>query len=121
MKKQQTKILIVDDDEGILDALSLLLEEMDFAVDTTPKGDQALHKISSFNPDLIILDILMSGCDGREICKKIKADKDTKHIPVIMISAHPSAERSVKECGANNFFPKPFEIEDLIARIKQLT
>ena len=114
------KILIVDDDPGILEALSMILEESGFITEVTTKGTETYGKIARFKPDLIILDVLMSGSDGREICKKIKKDQTTKHIPIIMISAHPNAEKSIKECGANDFLPKPFEMKDLLAKINQL-
>ena len=113
------KILIVDDDPGILEALSMILEESGFTTDVTTKGTETYSKITKFTPDLIILDVLMSGSDGREICKKIKKDETTKHIPIIMISAHPNAEKSIQECGANDFLPKPFEMKDLLVKIKK--
>ena len=113
------KILIVDDDPGILEAISMILEESDYKTDVTTKGDETYQKIAKFIPDLIILDILMSGSDGREICKKLKAGETTKQSPIIMISAHPNAEKSIEECGANDFLPKPFEIDALLVKIKK--
>ena len=107
------KILIVDDDESILDAVSLVLEEEGYNVAVTTKGDEIFEKVKNFKPDAILLDVLMSGKDGREICKKLKEDEKTKQIPVIMISAHPSAKESVLSCGANAFLAKPFDTSDL--------
>ncbi len=113
------RILVVDDDEGILDAISLLLDEMGYEVAITPKGEETYKKIDEFHPDLILLDVLMSGSDGRDICKKLKNEVTTKNIPIIMISAHPSAAKSVFEFGANDFLAKPFETEDLLEKIKK--
>ncbi len=93
------KVLVVDDDEGILDAVSLILEEEGFVVETTVKGEETLAKVSSFNPDVILLDVLMSGNDGRHICKKLKHTDALKKIPVIMTSAHPTAKNSVMAMG----------------------
>ncbi len=114
-----TKILVVDDDESILDAISLILEEAEYIVDTTFKGEETYKKIKQFKPDVILLDVLMSGHDGRHICKTIKHDTSTKHIPIIMISAHPTAKKGALECGADDFLAKPFETDELLSKIKK--
>lgn len=111
------KILIVDDDDGILDALSLILEEEGYEVDTLVKGLEVLTKVKKTQPDLILLDMLLSGNDGRHICKSLKADTKTKKIPILMISAHPNAKISAFESGADDFLPKPFEREELLKKI----
>jgi DNA-binding response OmpR family regulator len=113
------KILVVDDDIGILEAFELVLIEAGYEVETSTKdGEYILERIRVNRPDLIILDVLLSGSDGRTICKKLKGNKTTEAIPIIMVSAHPDAEKSVKECGANDFIAKPFEMEQLIKKIK---
>ena len=114
------KILVVDDDESILDAVSLILETSGYTVATTPKGQETYAQVISFKPDVIILDVLMSGSDGRDISKHLKNDPKTKDIPIIMISAHPSAKKSIVECGANDFLPKPFEADTLLEKIEKL-
>jgi CheY-like chemotaxis protein len=115
------KILVVDDDEGILDALTLILEESGYSVQTTPKREEVYQQINQYKPDVILLDILMSGQDGRLICKKIKQTPVIKDIPIIMISAHPSAKRGAEESGADDFLAKPFEITDLLSKIEKFT
>lgn len=114
------KILVVDDDDGILEAIQLVLEEEGFTVETTPKGDETFTKIRSFQPDLILLDVLMSGKDGREICKKIKADKAFS-VPIVMISAHPFAKTGAIACGADDFIAKPFETDELLKKVIHYT
>ncbi len=113
-----SKILVVDDDESILDAITLILEEEKYEVETTPKGEEAYTKTTLFLPDLILLDVLMSGSDGRLICRQLKTDDSTKKIPVIMISAHPSAKNGAFECGAEDFLPKPFDMYQLLGKIQ---
>lgn len=113
------KVLVIDDDSSILEAISLILEDAGYAVATSIKGEETYTKVSDFEPDVIILDVLMSGSDGRIICKRLKATDETKHIPIIMISAHPSAKDSVMECGADSFLPKPFEVKALLSMIKK--
>jgi DNA-binding response OmpR family regulator len=70
-------------------------------------------------PDLILLDVLLSGKDGRDIVKYLKQHEETKRIPVIIFSAHPGAEQTALEAGADDFMAKPFEIDDLLARVGQ--
>lgn len=113
----QKRILIVDDDESILDALSLILSDADFIVKAISRGSKTLMEVNRFKPNLILLDVLISGWDGRKICKTLKASDQTKDIPIIMISAHPSAHRSVIECGANDFIAKPFDTHELLYRV----
>lgn len=112
------KVLIIDDDKDILEPLELLLSSEGYTVDTTTKGEQTFTKIAEFKPDLILLDVLMSGTDGRTICKKIKGDAETKKIKVVMMSAHPSAKFDAKGSGADDFIAKPFEISELLAIVK---
>ena len=114
------KVLIVDDDESILDAVSLLLMDEGYHVDTTPKGYEVHEKVASFKPEIILLDVLMSGSDGRIICKSLKESLKTKNIPVIMMSAHPMAHQSAIDAGADDFLAKPFETEDLLQKLSSV-
>lgn len=113
------KILVVDDDLDILVVMEILLNMKGYEVEVTPKWEHAIDKIRIFKPDLILLDVLISGNDGRTICKKLKAEEDTKHIPIIMFSAHPSAEATISEYGANDFIAKPFDVNELMEKIKK--
>ena len=113
------KILVIDDDPDILEAVQLILETGGYDSDVTTKGEETYKKVDTYRPDLIILDVLLSGNDGRMICKNLKQSKDTKKIPIIMISAHPTAKDSVKQCGADSFIAKPFSVTELLAEIKR--
>lgn len=115
------KILVVDDDESILDALTYILEDAGHAVAAIPKGEWVYKKIQTFKPTIILLDILLSGTDGRTICMKLKKDRNTKNIPIVMISAHPSARVSSVKAGADDFIAKPFGIEELLRKVKKYT
>ena len=121
MEQQAKKILVVDDDPDILDALRFILEDVGYEVKTTEKGEYAenLRDTNGGLPDVIILDVLLSGKDGRLICQKLKSQEDTKLIPIIMISAHPNAKQSVKAVGADDFIAKPFDMDELLAKIAQ--
>lgn len=119
MEQHATKILVVDDDPDILDALQLMLEDAGYEVTTSEKGDYAenLHDTNGGLPDVIILDVLLSGKDGRLICQKLKGQDETRHIPIIMISAHPNARQSVTAVGADDFVAKPFDMDELLVKI----
>ena len=122
MTDQAPFILIVDDDPSILDALRFLFEDEGYRVQTSEKGDYAesLRDENGGLPDLIVLDVLLSGKDGRTICRKLKSQEETRHIPVVMISAYPDAERSSKEVGADAFVAKPFAIDEVLATVAAL-
>ena len=110
-------IMIVDDDEGILDAIGMLLKYKGYQVTTCTNGNTILSMDKEF-PDLVLLDIWMSGTDGRNVCKQIKSKESTKFIPVIMVSASKDIEKSAIESGADGFLAKPFEINELIKTIE---
>ncbi len=115
------KILVVDDDEGILDALTMVLEDAGYEVENASRSEEIYKKINKRMPDLILLDVLLSGEDGRDICKKLKQDNKTKHIPILMISARPSAKDERLLVGPDDFLAKPFETEELLSKIRMLT
>lgn len=114
------QILVVDDDPDILDALQFVLEDAGYTIKTSQNGECAeclSDSDSTTFPKLIILDVLISGRDGRDICRKLKKDPRTRHIPIVMISAHPTVKKSVIASGANKFIPKPFDIGLLLTTI----
>lgn len=114
--RQQYKILVADDDPAILDAISMMLELEGYLVDITVNGE-TIYKMEKDFPDLLLLDIWMSGQDGREICKYLKNNNQTKHIPIIMISASNDVIKSAVEAGADDFLAKPFDIDDLLDKV----
>jgi CheY-like chemotaxis protein len=117
MQSKQKKILVVDDEPDILEFLQIIFEDEGFVVVTADKGE-CLEKLNNGAlPDLILLDMLLSGKDGREIVKYLKSREKTKHIPVIMFSAHPSAEQTARAAGADDFVEKPFDIDELLNKI----
>lgn len=111
------KILVIDDDEGILDAFEAMLDDPQFIVTTAVQADIVDSFTKDTLPNLLIMDVLLSGTDGRDICKHLKKNPLTKDIPVIMISAHPKAESGVTKSGADAYLKKPFEMDDLFTII----
>ena len=112
-----SRILVIDDDVDILSVMEILLSMKGFNVETIANGDNAVSKIENFAPDLVLLDVLISGFDGRAICKEIKSNDKTRHIPIIMFSAHPGAAATIKDYGADDFISKPFDVDYLLSRV----
>lgn len=116
MSAQNKLILVVDDDAGILEALQAMLAYAGYEV-VTDTGETLQEKIYTYQPDLLLLDVLLSGQDGREITKQLKAQKATEHLPIILLSAHPSLEADARAFGADDFVAKPFKMAGLLAKI----
>lgn len=114
------KILVADDDPGILEAIKYMLEDAGYEVVTTKDGED-IYKMEKGYPDLLLLDIWMSGQDGSVICKFLKSREATKNIPVIMVSANKDAESIAKDAGADGFIKKPFEMNELLKIVAQYT
>ena len=112
-------ILIIDDDLAIGDALTLLLELEGFKGEVY-LGSDIVEKVEQLKPELIILDIWLSGKDGREICRALKARPATAEVPVLMISASRNLAASAKYAGADDFIEKPFDMDDIMRKIRSL-
>jgi DNA-binding response OmpR family regulator len=106
----EKKILIVDDEQFILMALTDAVENEGFVCLTASDGEEALAVARREKPDLILLDIMMPKKDGFEVCKELKSDPETKHIPVVMLSAKSQAVdiEKGKQVGADDYVTKPF-------------
>lgn len=111
------KVLVIDDDRAILESLELLLDFEGFEVEVKEKGSEVFSLPEEVFPDLILLDMWLSGEDGRDICKKLKAHEATKKTPVIMMSASRGLEHTALEAGANAFIAKPFDIDDILDKV----
>jgi CheY-like chemotaxis protein len=117
MQNKGKKLLVVDDDKDILHFIQLIFEDEGYQVQTSTKGQYLEQLHNGGLPNLILLDVFLSGKDGRDIVKHLKSQPETKHIPVIMSSAHPRAEPTARAAGADDFIAKPFDIDDLLAMV----
>ena len=106
-------ILVVDDDPAILDVVREILAGEGYHVQTILNGTYLQHMESDL-PDLILLDILLQGEDGRELCRQLKGQEQTKHIPVILFSAHITAKSAIVAYGGDDFLAKPFRRKELL-------
>ena len=97
------KILVIDDDTDLLDVTNALLTRKGFEVETNANWEDAMNKIETFQPQLILLDVFLNGVDGLDVCRQLKTMPHTKHIPVLIFSSYPGiAERVIYEYGADD-------------------
>ena len=115
------KILLIDDDPDIRLVMSKMLSNEGYEVETASGCNEAWQKLEQDKPTVILLDVLLSGSDGRQLCREIKADEKMKHIPVIMFSGHPGAAQKFETYGADDFIAKPFNKEELLHKLTRQT
>jgi DNA-binding response OmpR family regulator len=114
------RILIIDDDPDVRTVMNILMKKQGFEVETASRREEALRKLDEFRPTVILLDVLLSGSDGRELCREIKDHEEWKDIPVMMFSAHPGAAENISSYGADDFITKPINSEYLIQKLVTL-
>jgi DNA-binding response OmpR family regulator len=111
MKK---RILITDDDEGVQDIFKLIFERAGYDVEIHGEAASILENDYNY-PDLFLLDRQLSGQDGLKVCRFLKSQTVTKHIPVIIVSATPGIGKLAQEAGADDFIEKPFQMKELLS------
>lgn len=116
----EEKILIVDDEENILELIKFNLQALGYEVLTLNNGSDALNVIRQEKPKLVLLDLMLPGMDGYDICKEIRKDSSISYIPVIMITAKGEELDKILglELGADDYVSKPFSVRELLARVK---
>ena len=119
MKKN---ILVVDDEIGALTLIGIMLERGGFSVMKARDATAALAVLDQNSPDLIILDVMMPGMNGIDLCRVIRQREDTHAIPVLILSARGDAESIKKgmEAGSNDYLPKPILHHDLVAKVRTI-
>jgi len=116
--EKEKKILVVDDDQSILEMLQLVLSYYGYDVSTLSRGEKVFERIHEYHPDLILMDIMLAGMDGRNICREIKSTEDAD-IPIILISATENGPACMnKEGSPDDFVPKPFDLDFLLDKIE---
>jgi len=120
MKKKT--ILIVDDEEKNIKLMKGILRTEDYHLFEATSGDETLRTLTDISPDLILLDVMMPGIDGFEVCRRLKNDEKTRAIPVVMVTALREKEHHIKamEAGADDFLSKPVDSFELLVRVKSL-
>jgi len=121
MEDKKSKVLVVDDEELNRELLDAVLS-IQYDVIMACNGEEALEKVSQEVPDIILLDVMMPRMDGYEVCRRLKEDKKTAPIPVVMVTALREREDRIKglEAGADDFLTKPIDKAEVLARVKSL-
>ena len=116
----QKKILVVDDEKDIVELISYNLEQEGFAVIKAYDGQMAWERVKTAKPDLVVLDLMIPGIHGLEVCKLIRRDAATQNLPIIMLTAKSDQVDKILglELGADDYVTKPFNVRELIARIR---
>ncbi|HSZ86540.1 MAG TPA: response regulator [Puia sp.] len=114
MAKEKNHILIIEDNEDILTMIEMMLVNQNYRVSKKADGDNLELMIKEIQPDIILMDMLLSGVDGTLVCKQVKENPSTQHIPIIMISALSHGREKSEEAGSDFFLAKPFEMDDLL-------
>jgi CheY-like chemotaxis protein len=113
-------ILVVDDQPAIVEVIQEILQGAGYRVETSPNGASLQHMGDDL-PDLILLDILLSGEDGRTLCQRLKEHEQTQHIPLILMSAHLVGQDDIEACQADAFLVKPFRVRTLLDLVSSWT
>jgi CheY-like chemotaxis protein len=120
MSEKSRHILVIDDNKDISDVIKMLLDMYGYQTTIRLTGRDALHYVELIKPDVILLDVMLDGFDGRDICNTIKSIDGISHIPVIMISAsHKLLDAQQYNCKPDAFVQKPFEIDELMNSIQR--
>lgn len=119
-KTEKSRILIIDDDEDILDLTTSFLKTRRYAVSQAKSGKEALKKVKSSKPNLILLDVMMPRMDGFWLCRVLKSDPELQSIPIIFLTAKDDAQSRIEgqKCGGDDYMTKPFDLDALELRIK---
>jgi len=112
------KILIVDDQSDTLDLLKEIFEDEGYLVTALPYTEDIIRSITQYQPDLVMLDFLLAGINGGELCHQLKTNSLSAHIPVIMLSGYPRVLESLGSYGADAFIAKPFDLTHLTDTVK---
>jgi DNA-binding response OmpR family regulator len=114
------RLLILDDDKDILDVMCEIFKDEGYEVKTIENADNILNDIANYRPDIILLDYILNGINGGEICHQIKTNEATSTIPIIIVTAYSKVINSLGDYGCDSSVSKPFEITELVQQVNEL-
>jgi two-component system alkaline phosphatase synthesis response regulator PhoP len=120
MATRRERVLVIEDEADILELMLYNLQREGYLVNGTQHGDEGLRRARAEKPDLVLLDLMLPGLSGIEVCRRLKADPETKELGIIMVTAKSEADDVCAglEVGADDYIPKPFSPKVLLARVK---
>jgi two-component system response regulator MprA len=121
-KQTLLKVLVIDDENNIVEFIRLGLRYEGFQVESAPDGEQGVIAAQRLNPDLVILDLMMSGIDGLEVCRRLRANPTTRNLPILMLTAKDEVQDRITglDAGADDYLTKPFDFDELLARMRAI-
>jgi len=116
------RLLLVEDDPALAELLEFRFRQQGYAVTVTPDGDEALLLASEEVPDLVVLDWMVEGTSGIEVCRRLRKGKATAHVPIVMLTARGAEDDKIRglETGADDYVTKPFSPRELLARVSAI-
>lgn len=120
LAERNKRVLVIDDDNDTLDVMEEILTYEGFEVRSLADTSNVFPEINRYSPDIIILDYILRGINGGDICHQIKVNPYTANVPVILMSAYPRVFNSLGSYGCNIFIAKPFDLNDLVGQIHHL-
>jgi DNA-binding response OmpR family regulator len=122
LRVTKPRILLVDDEPDLVQLIAFRLQAAGYSVQTAYDGQQALEEVKKLPPDLVILDLMLPKVDGYKVCRLLKFDERTRHIPILIFTARarPEDMTLATECGADAYLTKPFEAGALLSKLEEL-
>jgi len=117
------KILIVDDDQSLIELVKAVLENEGYDVETAMRGEECIEKLNGYRPDLLLLDMMMPGMSGREVCEKIRKNPKTKDLKIAFITVAKFSEAGkgvLEKMKVLDYITKPFDNDDLVRRVRKM-
>jgi two-component system, OmpR family, response regulator MprA len=121
-KQPLLKVLVIDDEENIIEFIRLGLRYEGFQVESASDGEQGVTAAQRINPDLVILDVMMPGIDGLEVCRRLRDNPTTRDVPILMLTAKDEVKDRIigLKTGADDYLTKPFDFDELLERIRAI-
>ncbi|MDQ2888729.1 MAG: response regulator transcription factor [Chloroflexota bacterium] len=121
-KQPLSKVLVIDDEENIIEFIRLGLRYEGFQVESASDGELGVTAAQRINPDLVILDVMMPGIDGLEVCRRLRANPTTRDVPILMLTAKDEVRDRIigLKTGADDYLTKPFDFDELLERIRAI-
>jgi two-component system alkaline phosphatase synthesis response regulator PhoP len=117
------KVSVVDDDPSLLELISAVLEQEGYDIETYTNGEDFLKTLKTSKPDIVLLDMMMPGMSGREVCEKVREDPETKDVKIIFVTVAKFSEtgkETLEKMNVQDYVTKPFDNTDLVNRIKKV-